>query len=293
MSKIEITNLTKFYGKNMALDNLSLNINENKIYGLLGRNGAGKTTLLNLVTNKIFPTQGEIKVDSESVSENENALRKIYYMTEKNLYPETMKVRDIIKWSGEFYPDMNSSLALQLSEKFNLNLNKKFNGLSTGYASILKIILTLSSNAEILLFDEPTLGLDANHRDMFYKELIHHYGDTPKTIILSTHLIEEIADIIEEVIIIKNGKLVIKDTTESLLSSGYTISGKAEDVDAFIQNKKVIGTDAIGKFKYAYVIGTPPSKGSFQVDASELEITKLDLQKLFIQLTNSYEEVAI
>ncbi len=293
MSKIEITNLTKFYGKNMALDNLSLNINENKIYGLLGRNGAGKTTLLNLVTNKIFPTQGEIKVDSESVSENENALRKIYYMTEKNLYPETMKVRDIIKWSGEFYPDMNSSLALQLSEKFDLNLNKKFNGLSTGYASILKIILTLSSNAEILLFDEPTLGLDANHRDMFYKELIHHYGDTPKTIILSTHLIEEIADIIEEVIIIKNGKLVIKDTTESLLSSGYTISGKAEDVDAFIQNKKVIGTDAIGKFKYAYVIGTPPSKGSFQVDASELEITKLDLQKLFIQLTNSYEEVAI
>lgn len=293
MSKIEITNLTKFYGKNMALDNLSLNINENKIYGLLGRNGAGKTTLLNLVTNKIFPTQGEIKVDSESVSENENALRKIYYMTEKNLYPETMKVRDIIKWSGEFYPDMNSSLALQLSEKFDLNLNKKFNGLSTGYASILKIILTLSSNAEILLFDEPTLGLDANHRDMFYKELIHHYGDTPKTIILSTHLIEEIADIIEEVIIIKNGKLVIKDTTESLLSSGYTISGKAEDVDAFIQNKKVIGTDAIGKFKYAYVIGTPPSKGSFHADASELEITKLDLQKLFIQLTNSYEEVAI
>ncbi len=287
MSTIEISNLTKCYGKNMALNDLSLDITEKKIYGLLGRNGAGKTTLLNLMTNKIFPTHGEIKVDSETVFENENALRKIYYMTEKGLYPEDMKIKDIIKWSSEFYPNMVPSRAFELAEKFDLDLNKKYKGLSTGYTSILKIILTLSSNAEILLFDEPLLGLDANHRDMFYKELIHHYGNTPKIIILSTHLIEEVADIIEEVIIIKNGKLVLKKTTENLLSSGYTISGKAEDVDAFIQDKKVIGTDTIGRFKYAYVLGTPPSKENDQVDKMDLEITKLDLQKLFIQLTNS------
>ena len=285
MSKIEIKNLTKAYGNNVALENLTLNIEEKKIYGLLGRNGAGKTTLLNLMTNKLFPTNGEITIDSETVFENENTLSKIYYMSEFNLYPDTMKVKNLFKWTKEFYSDFDTEYAINLSDKFGLNRNKKFRELSTGYNSILKIILTLASNAEILLFDEPILGLDANHRDMFYKELINHYSDTPKTIIISTHLIEEVADIIEEVIIINNGKLMLTDHTETILSSGYTISGKSEDMDLFIQDKNVIGMDAIGRFKSAYILGEIPS--TEVLNKHNLEITKLDLQKLFIQLTNS------
>ncbi len=285
MSKIEIKDLTKLYGKTVALESLSLNIEGNKIYGLLGRNGAGKTTLLNLITNKLFPSNGEITIDSETVFENENALSKIYYMSEFNLYPPTMKVKDLFKWTKEFYWDFDVEYASHLSDKFGLKKNKKFRELSTGYASILKIILTLSSNAEILLFDEPILGLDANHRDMFYKELINHYSGKPKTIIISTHLIEEVADIIEEVIIINNGKLMLSDHTESILSSGYTLSGKAEDVDSFIQDKRVIGIDTIGRFKSAYILGSRPLIET--MNKHNLEITKLDLQKLFIQLTNS------
>lgn len=287
MSKIQIKNLTKYYGKNLAIDNISLEISENKIYGLLGRNGAGKTTLLNLITNKLFPTNGEILIDSENIFENERVLSQIYYMSEKNLYPETMKVKEIIKWTKDFYPNFDLDYAYKLSDKFNLNLKSKFKALSTGYASIFKIILTLSSRAPILLFDEPILGLDANHRDMFYKELINYYSETPTTVIISTHLIEEVSDIIEEVLIIKDGKLILSDTTENILFSGYTVSGKAEDVDAFIKDKKVIGEDNIGKFKSAYILGPIPSKEDSYLNPSNLEISKLDLQKMFIQLTNS------
>ncbi|NLK73188.1 MAG: ABC transporter ATP-binding protein [Clostridiales bacterium] len=287
MSKIKIKNLTKYYGKNLAIDDISLEITENKIYGLLGRNGAGKTTLLNLITNKLFPTNGEILIDSENIFENERVLSQIYYMSEKNLYPETMKVKEIIKWTKDFYPNFDLDYAYKLSDKFNLNLKSKFKALSTGYASIFKIILTLSSRAPILLFDEPILGLDANHRDMFYKELINYYSVTPTTVIISTHLIEEVSDIIEEVLIIKDGKLILSDTTENILFSGYTVSGKAEDVDAFNKDKKVIGEDNIGKFKSAYILGPIPSKEDPYLNASNLEISKLDLQKMFIQLTNS------
>lgn len=287
MSKIKIKNLTKYYGKNLAIDDISLEITENKIYGLLGRNGAGKTTLLNLITNKLFPTNGEILIDSENIFENERVLSRIYYMSEKNLYPETMKVKEIIKWTKDFYPNFDLDYAYKLSDKFNLNLKSKFKALSTGYASIFKIILTLSSRAPILLFDEPILGLDANHRDMFYKELINYYSETPTTVIISTHLIEEVSDIIEEVLIIKDGKLILSDTTENILFSGYTVSGKAEDVDAFNKDKKVIGEDNIGKFKSAYILGPIPSKEDPYLNASNLEISKLDLQKMFIQLTNS------
>lgn len=286
-NKIEFKELTMAYKKNKALNHFSLNLEEKKIYGLLGRNGAGKTTLFNLLTNKLFPTHGEILIHSENVIGNENILSKIYYMSEKSPYPVNMKVKDIYKWTHIFYPNFDMSYALHLSKKFGLDIKKKYKNLSTGYASILKIITTLSSNADILLFDEPVLGLDAHHRDIFYKELIAHYTDHPKTIIISTHLIDEVVDVIEEVIIINEGELVLNDSTENILKNGYTLSGKSTDVDTYIQNKNVIGTEKIGPFKSAYILGPVPSKNDIDLTKLNLDVSKLDLQKLFIQLTQS------
>ena len=168
MSIIEIKNITKKYLNVIAVDNLSITIEENKIYGLLGRNGAGKSTLLNMITNKIFPTSGEIFIDNDSVIDNDRAISKIYCMTEKNLYPEGMKIKDTFKWSKEFYQKFNMEYAKGLALKFNLNLNKRVKELSTGYSSIFKVIIALSCNAPIILLDEPVLGLDANHRDFLY-----------------------------------------------------------------------------------------------------------------------------
>lgn len=106
MSLIKISNLTKIYGKNKVLDNVSLTIEENKIYGLLGRNGAGKTTLLNLITNRIFPTEGEITIDNEDLIENDKVNDKIYFMTEQDLYPPSLKIKDLFKWTKEFYNNL-------------------------------------------------------------------------------------------------------------------------------------------------------------------------------------------
>ena len=289
MACIKISNLTKEYGKYKVLDNVSLTIEENKIYGLLGRNGAGKTTLLNLITNRIFQTEGTITIDDENVVENGGALEKMYFMTELDLYPESMKVKELFKWTKEFYSKFDMDYAMKLSKKFGINTNKKFKELSTGYSSICKIIITLASGAEILIFDEPVLGLDANHRDMFYKELVANYIYEPKTIILSTHIIEEVSEILEKVIIIKDGKLLGDKEVESLLGGAYLVSGSSENVGKYIENKKCINIEAIAGFKEATIIGELSKEDNNQIKELGLEISKVELQKLFIHLTGEEE----
>jgi ABC-2 type transport system ATP-binding protein len=286
LKTIQIKGVSKLYGGIKALDKVDMTTESNRIYGLLGRNGAGKTTLLNLMTNRIFPTEGEIIIDGETVFENDKVLRDIFYMTEQNLYPEGERIKDIYKWTKEFYPSFDIEYAKGLSEKFGLDMKKKVKDLSTGYTSIFKAIAALASNADILLFDEPVLGLDANHRDMFYKELIANYSESPKTIIISTHLIEEVASVIEEAIIIREGKLILKQSVEDLLSDAYIVSGEASRVDKYIQGKKCISIDTIGSFKSATIFEAEKNKDQALADELKLEFAKAELQKLFIGLTN-------
>lgn len=283
MSSIEVKNISKNFGAVAALKNVNVTFGENHIYGLLGRNGAGKSTLLNLITNKIFPTEGEILLDGEPVLENDRALGKMYCMTEQNYYPDKMKIRDVFKWSKEFYPAFDMDYAVQLSNKFELDLKSKNGNLSTGYNSIFKIIIALACNAPVILLDEPVLGLDANHRELFYKELIENYSRQPRTFIISTHLIEEVADIIERVVIIKKGEVIMDDEVENVVSGGYTVSGAAGTVDAYIAGRNVLGSDTLSGLKSAYLLG---SYSKNDIPAG-LEVSKLDLQKLFIQLTNA------
>lgn len=283
MRGIEVKNTTKNFGSVHALSNVSVHFEENKIYGLLGRNGAGKSTLLNVITGRIFADQGEVLVDGAAAVEKDSALQKIYMMSEKNYYPDGMKVREVFKCTKDFYPDFDSDYAKKLAERFELNTGKKIKSLSTGYSSIFKLITALATNAPYILLDEPILGLDANHRDLFYKILIEKYSEKPSTIIISTHLIEEVSGVIDHVVIIKDGKIIRDESRDELVSKGYTATGSAETVDRYTSGKNVLGIDTLGGLKTAYILG--------DLDRASvpdgIEITKLDLQRLFIQLTNS------
>ena len=131
-----------------------------------------------------------------------------------------------------------------------------------------------------LLLDEPVLGLDAGHREMFYRELLENYGKNPRTIVLSTHLIEEAASLLEEVVILHNGRVMCRKTCEELLHSGYTVSGRQSEVDAFIAGKKVLSQQSIGGLKTAVIYGKA------EKDVPEtLETGRMDLQKLFVAMT--------
>ncbi len=282
MNGIEVRNITKTFGQVKALDNVTLTLAEGKIYGLLGRNGAGKSTLLNILTNRIFPDLGEVLVDGLPARENDAAQQKLYMMSEKSYYPDSMRVADAFKCTEAFYGGFSKDYAARLCDLFGLNPRKKVKELSTGYGSIFKLIAALSVPVPYVLLDEPVLGLDANHRELLYRVILETYTQNPRTIVLSTHLIEEISGLIEEVIIIKKGQIIRHQPTEDLLAMGYTVSGPAAQVDAYVKGRESLGEDALGGLKTAYILGQPGGE-----DLPEtLQISKMDLQKLFIRLTN-------
>jgi len=286
MSKVQAINISKNFDHTIALDNVNLTFDENKIYGLLGRNGAGKTTLLNIISNRIFPTSGQIVINNVNMNDIESQISDIYVVSEKNLFPAGMTVKDVFRWTKEFFSDFDENKAIKLSKEFHLPRNKKTKSLSTGYLTILKDIVGLCVNTKFVFFDEPVLGLDANHRDMFYQCLLKCYMDNNSTFVISTHLIDEVANLVENVVIIDDGK-IIKDTTcEELLSLGYTVSGTRENVDAFTKGKNVIGEDILGNMKAAYIL----SAEQLPDNTNGLEISKINLQKLFIELTKKEAE---
>ena len=224
---IEMLGITKEFPGIIANDNITLQLRKGEIHALLGENGAGKSTLLNLITNRKFPDEGTITLDGATVAENDALLQQVFLINEQNLFPEGMKVKKAFQVTKLFHPSFDEEYALQLCKKFELNTKKKIKSLSTGYQSIFKNILALSVNVPYVFFDEPVLGLDAYHRDLFYKLLIEKYSISPFTAVISTHLIEEVATVIENVIIIKKGTIIKNQSCEELLSSGYCISGTA------------------------------------------------------------------
>lgn len=286
MSCIEVQNLTKYYKGVKALENVNLRFDEGRIYGLLGRNGAGKSTLLKIISNRIFADSGCALLDGKKLAGNDKALGRIFLMNESNLYPQKMKVKDAFKLTKSFYPDFDHKYAEKLSELFSLDVKKKIRALSTGYGSIFKVIIALSVNTPFVFLDEPVLGLDANHRDLFYKTLIEKYAEKPFCCVISTHIIEEVSNVIEDVMIIEKGKVIKNQSRDSLLEIGYTVSGAASAVDSFGADKNIIGFDSIGGLKTIYISG----KLNRSEIPPELEVSAMDLQKLFVKLTSGYGE---
>ena len=201
-------------------------------------------------------------------------------MSEHNLLPVDRRFKDAVKLVKVFYPELDEEYALSLAKKFDLDIKKKLIGLSTGYSSIAKLIIALASGADYVFFDEPVLGLDPNHRELFYKELIERYTETGSTFIISTHLIDECANLIEKAIIIDKGRVVTAEDTEAIMAGSFTVTGPAELVDKYIAGKQVLGSDTIGGIKSAYIKGAPENV------PQGLEVSKASPQSLFIQMTN-------
>lgn len=278
---LDINQVTKKFKDKNALSNISLTFEPCKIYGLLGRNGAGKSTLLNIIANRSFASSGAVLLDSKNIQGNEDLLNHIYLMSEDNLFPSNMKVKDMFKISESFYGSFNWNLANQMANEFELNLKLTFKKLSTGYQSIAKLIIALCVPCDYIFLDEPVLGLDATHRELFYSFLIHTYEEHPRSFIISTHLIEEITTLLEEIIIIDKGELKITSDVESLLQTHFSLSGPKEIVTDFANQFEIIGRDELGDYITVYVSGHFPSN-----IPESITVNSLNLQTYFIQLTN-------
>ena len=285
MIALETKNLSKKYKKKLAVNEVTISLEEHKIYGLLGRNGAGKTTLLNILAGQIISSSGSVSVFGENVFENSKAMRNICFVKVKEEAHLSYKVKEIFKLCNMFYKNWDGKYAEELADKFQLNMTEKYHKLSHGMQTVVGIIQGLASRAPITIFDEPTTGLDAAHRELFYSLLLEDYGEYPRTIILSTHLVEEVTHVIEDVIIIKEGRLVVQSSVEDLLQQGHIISGQKDKVDEFSINKKVINREVYGNKGIAVIWEELSSDDYYSLEKEGLAVDKITLQKLFIHIT--------
>lgn len=275
-----VEQVSKKYQDKAVLADVTVSFEPQKIYGLLGRNGAGKSTLLNIINNRSFASTGQVLLDGKPLTENEKKLNQIYLMSEDNLFPVSMKVKDIFKISADFYGTFDWEFATEMITAFELDTNLKFRKLSTGYRSIAKLITALCVPCDYVFLDEPVLGLDANYRDLFYSYLIEAYESRPRTFVVSTHLIEEIANLFEEVIILDHGEILLTDTVENILRDSKMLSGPKVQVEAFAEHLNVMGKEELGGLINVYVSGELN-----QAIPENITVVPLNLQTYFIQLT--------
>jgi ABC-2 type transport system ATP-binding protein len=232
-------------GSHPALTDVTAGIPADTITGLLGRNGAGKTTLMQLLTGHRVPTTGRVRVLGEAPYENDGVLSRLCFIREGQRYPDHFRVCDALAAAAMLYPAWDAGLAEQLVGDFELPRKRQIRKLSRGMNSAVGIVLGLASRAPVTLFDEPYLGLDAVSRHVFYDRLLADYAEHPRTIVLSTHLIEEISDLLEHVLLIDHGRVLLDTDAETLRESALTVSGPAQQVSAFAAAHDLLHTESM------------------------------------------------
>ena len=280
---IELIGLTHRYGrKHTALDDLTLALPAGKVYGLLGRNGAGKSTLINILIAGHRQTSGEALIFGEPPYENARALSKLCVVREKGLFPKQLTVRDALKSCADLYPNWDKEYAARLVEKFALNPKKRYKQLSRGMESTLGLIIGLCARAPLTVFDEPSLGLDAVARETFYSELRRDVDAHPRTVMISTHLIDEVARIFDEVVIIDKGRLLAQTTVSELTASAVTLSGSEEAVRPLIAGHELLNEERLSTM---YAASIRLKEGTSLAPTEGVTIEPLPLQRLFVYLT--------
>jgi|SRR5690554_4053922 len=227
---IELKDLTQIFGSTTALDNVNLKINEGGIIGLIGPNGSGKSTIIRSIMGILKPTSGIVLIDDEAV--NRTISSKIAYMADINeLFLPTVK--DNIDYFTDLYKDYDKAKLMEIINSLNIDLNKEVKGLSKGQTIIIRFALTVSRNVSYYIFDEPLSGLDPVFRDSFIQRLTNYRDENPHvTIIITSHMLKEIQDLLDEVIAIYFAKILAHDKKENILSEN-------EDLESWFKKQYI------------------------------------------------------
>lgn len=288
--KIEIQDVSLAYGETQALDSVRATVNGPRIVGLLGRNGSGKSSLLSVMAAFRPADSGTVTYEGQPVWENPAATSQIALIREGgDVHGEDEKLDEIFRYAAWLRPNWNAAMAEDLAEAFRIPRKTNLDKMSRGQRSAVGVVLGLATQAPVTMFDETYLGMDAPARVLFYDLLLKEYMERPRTFILSTHLIEEVSRILEEVIIIHEGEVLMQTATDDLLGQGVAVTGPAERVDAFVQGMTVIGAREMGRTRSTTVFGSMTTGQRQEARELGLDLTPLELQDLFVHLTSDKE----
>jgi ABC-2 type transport system ATP-binding protein len=279
---ISVSGLTRRYRDHRALDGVDLVIGTGTITGLLGRNGAGKTTLLRILAGHEFPSAGSVRVLGAAPAENEDVLRRLVFVREDQVYPD-IRVGLALRAASWFYPNWDPELASSLLDDFGLPVGTAVKRLSRGQRSALGITIGLAARAEVTLFDEPYAGLDAVARQVFYDRLLADFAAFPRTVLLSTHLIDEAAALFERAVVIDRGRIVLDAAADELRGVATRVSGPCLAVDALAEGRSVWERRRLGSRSSVVVVGPLSADDRERARSSGLDLAPLSLQQLVVR----------
>ena len=284
---IEARGVTRRFKDTLALDNVTLNFAKDQIHGLLGRNGAGKTTLMSVMTAQDWPSDGQVHVFGQVPHENEQVLPEICFVREDQRYPEDAMAKHAFTAAADAFENWDEDFAQQLITDFRLPEKTTIKKMSRGQKSAVGVIIGLASRAPLTVFDEPYMGLDAVARQLFYDRLLQDYAENPRTIVLSSHLIDEIAHLLERVVVIDQGKILVNESAEELHGRAVTLVGKADAVDQVIGDREVLEREELGRIVRTTVLGRLSAEERRLVAELDLDVIPVSLQQLIVHMTRN------
>ncbi|QFG00494.1 ABC transporter ATP-binding protein [Psychrobacillus glaciei] len=254
MRVIDCKRLKKRYKRMYALEDITFQLNDQKITGLIGRNGAGKTTLLKILAGFIKESAGEVKVFSNKPFNNLCVSANSILVDDQMSFPDSLTLADILEVGSSFYAKWDSELASRLFNYFNLDSKQKHSKLSKGTQATFNMIFGLATRCQLTMFDEPTNGMDEAVRSDFYRALLKEYIAYPRSILLSSHHLAEMEHLLEDILLIDKGKVVFHKSLDEVKEYAVAIQGPTDLVVKLTDQMEILHTRELdGLQKYIIV----------------------------------------
>ncbi|KIY22437.1 ABC transporter ATP-binding protein [Mesobacillus subterraneus] len=287
MSVLKFNKVTKIYGKKKVLDELTFSIGENKITGLIGRNGAGKTTMLQIAAGFIRESSGEVRVFGESPFNNLSVSANMVMVDNDMNLPASLSLDELLDSAASFYPNWDMKLARNLMSYFRLDLKQHHTGLSKGMKNTFHAILGLASRCPLTIFDEPTNGMDAGVRKDFYRALLKDYLANPRTIIISSHHLNEVEDLLEDILVLKDGRQLLHMTVEDMREYAVIVSGRDDMLNDWLSGHELFHRNSTDFGKSYALIRNNLSEGQITSAMNKgLKFSTISNEDLCLYLTS-------
>lgn len=281
MTVISMKHVSKNYSRIAALTDLTVKIEENVITGIVGRNGAGKTTLLKMIAGFQKATKGELRVFEEKPFRSLLVSANSIYIDDAMSYPGSMKLHELLDEFNRFYANWNEELAVRLMEYFSIPLNTRHRFLSKGKRSTFNAIVGIAARCPLTIFDEPTTGMDTAARNDFYRALLKDYIAFPRTILLSSHYIDEMKDVLEDLLVIHRKRIRYHGSISDLQEAHLSIRGSSEQLSGATLGKTIVSKTTRG-LQEEWIV-----ENNFS-DAERAELNRQGITNLTVSLNDAY-----
>ena len=287
MNVIDFTDVTKKFGRRTVLNQMNFSIQENVLTGIIGRNGVGKSTLMKIAVGHIQATSGDVQVFSDNPFNSLKVSANSILIDDTMSFSDKLTLQDILKESNRFYPNWDAPLAQGLFDYFSFHSEARHIDLSKGKKSMFNAIIGLASHCPLTIFDEPTTGMDTIARKDFYRALLKDYIAHPRTILVSSHHLEEIEDLLEDILLVHNKTVLFHNSITELQEMFVRLIGKSEKLLEYVSIKETFGSQMNGSFSEIIVKNTFTSEELMHLSQQGIKILPVSANDAYVALTTS------